>query len=203
MGIPKKIFIPKAQHAVVRLRQLFAQVLGYPVPRTTPDYGIDPTRLPTVSLSLPEKYLVFIPNASCESKCWPESLWAKLITDFTPSLPIVIPWGTTPEKARAVRLCADNPRVIVLPKLCLGALARIWRGAQGIVGVDTGLSHLAAALNVPAITLYGKTNPQRIGTLGPAQQHILFHPDSIHTMKNSLLQVKQALHALLQKTNHA
>lgn len=195
----KKCFIHKAQHAILRIRQLFAQALGYPLPDTEPQYGIDPNQLPICPIALPEQYLILIPNASREDKCWPEENWSTLINAYTGAWPLLIPWGNANEKARAVRLSALDSRVIVLPKLRLGELARIWLNARCIVGVDTGLSHLAAALGIPAITLYGKTNPQQIGTLGQNQQHISFvsSPNRIQTKESSLYQVAQALQTVL------
>nr|WP_010598650.1 lipopolysaccharide heptosyltransferase I [Rickettsiella massiliensis] len=113
----KKCFIPKAQHAILRIRQLFAQALGYPLPDTEPQYGIDPNQLPICPIALPKQYLILIPNASREDKCWPEENWSTLINAYTGAWPLLIPWGNANEKARAVRLSALDSRVIVLPKL--------------------------------------------------------------------------------------
>lgn len=54
-------------------------------------------------------------------------------------------------------------------KLCLGEVAAVLAGAEGIVSVDTGLGHLAAALEVPMVSLYGPTNPTQSGTWGNRQ----------------------------------
>jgi heptosyltransferase-1 len=54
----------------------------------------------------------------------------------------------------------------------LGELAAVIAAARGVVGVDTGLVHLAAALGTPCVTLYGATDPGLIGTVGEAQSHL-------------------------------
>lgn len=45
--------------------------------------------------------------------------------------------------------------------------------AAGVVAVDTGLAHLAAALSIPTVTLYGSTEPGRTGTMGARQERLL------------------------------
>jgi len=60
----------------------------------------------------------------------------------------------------------------VLPRMQLGELAALIAAAGAVVGVDTGLVHLAAALGTPCVTLYGSTDPGLIGTLGESQLHL-------------------------------
>jgi len=45
--------------------------------------------------------------------------------------------------------------------------------AKGAVAVDTGLSHVAAALGIPTISLYGPTDPKLSGTVGANQIHMI------------------------------
>jgi len=52
-------------------------------------------------------------------------------------------------------------------------LAQELISATAVVGVDTGLAHLAAALGIPSITLYGATLPGLTGTYGLQQQHLV------------------------------
>ncbi len=54
----------------------------------------------------------------------------------------------------------------VLPKLTLEQVAQQLAGARAVVSVDTGLSHLTAALDRPNITLFGPTDPGLIGGYG-------------------------------------
>lgn len=166
-------FVDRKQHAIPRLRQLFAQALGYSVPNTAPDYNIDRTRLVSAPISLPDRYVVFLHSTSWVTKCWPEAYWQELIQKVNAQgFQVILPWGNEQEKARAVRLAADNKMVVVPPKLKLAEAATILANAKAAVCVDTGLGHLTAALNVPAISLYGPTNPAYIGTVGKSQIHL-------------------------------
>ena len=70
-------------------------------------------------------------------------------------------------------MLATVPGVNVLPPANLEAMAGILARASGVVAVDTGLAHLAAALSIPTVTLYGSTEPGRTGTMGARQERIL------------------------------
>jgi heptosyltransferase-1 len=84
-------------------------------------------------------------------------------------LKIKLPWGAEHERQRALRLAEGFPHVEVLPKLSLQQVAEVLAGAKCVVSVDTGLSHLTAALDRPNITLFGPTDPGLIGGYGQNQ----------------------------------
>lgn len=161
--------IDKQQHAVQRTRELFAKSLGYALPQTTGDYAIAQHFIH----ELPEdagQYLVFLHATTRDNKHWPESHWRELIGLIQPSgLRIKLPWGAEHEHQRAIRLAEGFDFVEVLPKLTLEQVARTLAGARAVVSVDTGLSHLTAALDRPNITLYGPTDPGLIGGYGKNQ----------------------------------
>lgn len=164
--------VSKKQHAVERIRQLFALSLNYPLPQSQGDYGIA-----SHFLSLPamdeRPYLVFLHATTRDEKHWPESHWRALIALLADSgLRIKLPWGAAHEQQRAIRLAKDFDYVDVLPKLSLAEVAQVIAGAQSVVSVDTGLSHLTAALDKPNITLFGPTDPGLIGGYGKAQSAI-------------------------------
>ncbi len=79
---------------------------------------------------------------------------------------IKLPWGAEHERQRAERLAAGFSHVEVLPKLTLAQVAAQLAGANAVVSVDTGLSHLTAALDRPNITIFGPTDPGLIGGYG-------------------------------------
>src|SRR5690606_24901558 len=62
--------------------------------------------------------------------------------------------------------------VRVLPHLNLSQLAGVMQRSAGAVCNDTGLAHIAAALDVPTVTLYGPTDPALIGATGRYSQHM-------------------------------
>ncbi|MBD7978623.1 lipopolysaccharide heptosyltransferase I [Serpens gallinarum] len=162
--------VPREQHALERTRQLFAQALGYRLPVSTGDYGLD-----RVALAGPvdEPYLVFLHGTTWASKHWPEADWRALAERLNAEgWAIRLPWGSAQEKARAERIAAGLDKAQVLPKLNLVGVARVIAGARACVAVDTGLGHLAAALDVPSISLYGPTRPGRVGAYGQGQVHL-------------------------------
>lgn len=162
--------IDKKQHAVERTRELFAKSLGYEKPQTQGDYAIAAHFLRDVPQDI-APYLVFLHATTRDNKHWPESHWRELIGLLQPSgLRIKLPWGAEHEHQRAQRLAEGFNYVEVLPKLTLEAIARELAGAKAVVSVDTGLSHLTAALDRPNITLYGPTDPGLIGGYGQNQQ---------------------------------
>ncbi|MDU6388295.1 MULTISPECIES: lipopolysaccharide heptosyltransferase RfaC [unclassified Pantoea] len=164
--------IDKKQHAVERTRELFAKSLGYEKPQTQGDYAIAAHFLRDVPQDI-APYLVFLHATTRDNKHWPESHWRELIGLLQPSgLRIKLPWGAEHEHQRAQRLAEGFDYVEVLPKLTLEAIARELAGAKAVVSVDTGLSHLTAALDRPNITLYGPTDPGLIGGYGQNQQAI-------------------------------
>ncbi|MEJ2060256.1 MAG: lipopolysaccharide heptosyltransferase I [Gammaproteobacteria bacterium] len=166
----QRIDVPKGQHAVVRLRALFAAALGYPVPQTPVDYGIARDRLPAVDTA--RQSLVFLHGTTWPSKQWPESYWKTLAGQAASAgLEVLLPWGSDAEHERARRI-AEISGARVLPRLGLSELAATIAAARGVVGVDTGLAHLAAALSVPAVILYGATRPALTGTYGENQIHL-------------------------------
>ena len=162
--------IDKKQHAVERTRELFAKSLGYEKPQTQGDYAIAAHFLRDVPQDI-VPYLVFLHATTRDNKHWPESHWRELIGLLQPSgLRIKLPWGAEHEHQRAQRLAEGFDYVEVLPKRTLDAIARELAGAKAVVSVDTGLSHLTAALDRPNITLYGPTDPGLIGGYGQNQQ---------------------------------
>ncbi len=163
------------QHAVARVRQLFAAILKYPVPTDTPDYGIDQARLQTVSYaeSANKENIIFLHGTTWPTKHWPETYWIELAQQITRAgFQIQIPWGNQPEYERAQRISAGNKDIYILPKLNLNEIASVLKNAKAAVAVDTGLGHLAAALAVPTLSLYGPTDAKLTGAMGVNQLHL-------------------------------
>lgn len=160
--------IAKQQHAVERTRELFAKSLGYAKPETQGDYAI--ARHFVTGDGPQSPYAVFLHATTRDDKHWPESHWRALIALLADSgLRIKLPWGAPHEEARAKRLAEGYDFVEVLPRMSLESVARVLAGAKFVVSVDTGLSHLTAALDRPNLTLYGPTDPGLIGGYGKNQ----------------------------------
>ncbi|MCD1126408.1 lipopolysaccharide heptosyltransferase RfaC [Jinshanibacter sp. LJY008] len=182
--------IPKNQHAVERTRQLFALSLGYSVPAQKGDYGIAQRFLTTPPADA-NTYLVFLHATTRDNKHWPEQHWRELIALTADSgLKIKFPWGAPHEYERAKRLAKGFQHVEVLPKLPLEEIANVLAGAKAVVSVDTGLSHLTAALDRPNITLYGPTDPGLIGGYGKNQSEICASDKNLLSLTASSVQEK-------------
>lgn len=161
--------ISKQQRAVERTRQLFAKSLGYEQPGIYGDYAIAGRFLSQPPADA-DQYLVFLHATTRDDKHWPEQNWRELIKLAANSgLGIKLPWGADHEQLRARRLAEGFVHVEVLPQLSLQQVAEVLAGAKSVVSVDTGLSHLTAALNKSNITLFGPTDPGLIGGYGQNQ----------------------------------
>lgn len=161
--------IAKQQHAVERTRELFAKSLGYNKPQTQGDYAIAQHFLNNMNTDT-DQYAVFLHATTRDDKHWPEANWRELIGLLSQSgVRIKLPWGAAHEEARAKRLAEGFDYVDVLPRMSLEDVARVLAGATFVVSVDTGLSHLTAALDRPNVTLYGPTDPGLIGGYGRNQ----------------------------------
>ncbi len=164
--------VARDQHAVERLRQLFAQALGYTVPAGLGDYGLDRRRLPGEHAET-APFVLFLHGTTWDTKHWPELYWRQLAERLgEQGLQVRLPWGNPAEKARAERIAHGLANAQVLPKLNLAGVAQVLASAQACVAVDTGIGHLAAALDVPTVSLFGPTNPGLTGAYGQSQVHL-------------------------------
>jgi heptosyltransferase-1 len=165
------VSVPREMHAVERVRMLFARVLGYPLPRARGEYGVRQNLAPGGEGQPPA--LLFCHGTARAEKLWPESHWAELARlaaggGYT----VWLPWGCERERERAQRIAGQVQAARVLPQLDLRGVAGMLLQVDGAVAVDTGLGHLAAALDVPAVSLYGPTSTRLVGTYGRNQRHI-------------------------------
>lgn len=167
----QRVAVPKAQHAVQRVRQLFASVLGYQYNPDQINYGIE--RFADASRSADNKSLMFLHGTTWASKHWPEQYWRELAALASDAgYQVNLPWANQQEQQRAVRIGNAIAGVSVLEKQSLTGIANYLSGSSGAVAVDTGLGHLAAALGRPTVSLYGATNPALTGSFGNHQQHL-------------------------------
>lgn len=160
--------IARAQNAVQRNRQLAAAALGYGLDDKPLDYGIAAPPLQAEWLPSGD-YAVLLTATSRADKEWPEDDWRALGMALNATgLRCVLPGGSTAERARAARIAHALGRAVTAPPLNLADLAGLMAGARLVVGVDTGLVHLAAALERPTLALYCGSDPGLTGVLGVA-----------------------------------
>lgn len=173
--------VPKSLHAVERNRRLAAAALAYALADLPLDYGIaapapgDADRLAASAVWLPAApYAVLLTATSRADKEWPEADWLALGRALGErGLRCVLPAGSPAERERATRLAAAlesaQVRAITAPPLDIKALAGLMAGAQVVVGVDTGLTHLAAALDRPTVAIFCGSDPQLTGVFAGAR----------------------------------
>jgi heptosyltransferase-1 len=157
--------VPRNLHAVERNRRLVGAVFGYG-PEGPPHYGLAPARN-APGWAPPGPYVVALHATSRRDKRWPEGRWAELAGRLAAEgLAVVYPGGSPAERADAERLAAASAGALAAPAMSLPEAASLLAGASAVVGVDTGLTHLAVALGTPTVGLYVATQPGLTGLLG-------------------------------------
>jgi heptosyltransferase-1 len=159
-----RIPVPRASHALERTRTLLAGALGYDPPEPAPDFGL----VNLFGTNRPGEGLVFIMGASWSSKLWPVERWRALAEKANAAgLGVTVVWGTEGERERAEVVRAGRTGVTV-PETREGieGVAELLSRARGVVGLDTGFTHIAAALGTPTVGIFGPTSPERVGLVG-------------------------------------
>ena len=160
----KRVAISRDLHAIERNRRLLAAALDYKIDSLPLDYGL--TQLPSArqELNLPMSFILALHGTSREDKEWPEPYWIAVGRALAErGRALVLPWGNAREQQRAERIAAAVPTAQVLPRLGLDDLAVIIARADAVLGVDTGLMHVAAALRKPGLALFPATLPALTG----------------------------------------
>ncbi len=154
--------VSRSLHAVTRNRMLSALALGY-TPQGAPDFGLDRARFAAAG----GRYAVLLHATARANKEWSQDNWIALGEAIAAhGLDLVLPWGSEGERLRSERIAARLPRARVPPRAPLDEVARLIAGAEFVVGVDTGLMHLAAALGVPLVAIFSGSQPGLTGPVG-------------------------------------
>ncbi|MFT7684728.1 MAG: heptosyltransferase-1 [Candidatus Azotimanducaceae bacterium] len=172
--------VDKNQHAVERVRKLFALVFNYELEGLPLDYGID------MKLSnSKEQKLFFLHGTTWASKHWPEARWREFaLLSKAQGYSIRISYGNEEEKLRAERIVHGVDSAKIIKPGNISDLVREMSSCAGVVSVDTGLGHLATALNLPVVGIYGATNPMLTGLHGQRSDIIVSdYPSCIPCLK--------------------
>ena len=158
-------YVARSKHAISRTRELFAHSLGYTLPETDPDASIDLSRPQE-----PTDRLVLVTQTSRQAKCWTIDGWKAVIEDALPQFSdIVLPVGSDVEFAAVSEMTQGLP-VRILNQASLSDVAFEISNARAVVSVDTGLAHVADALDIPMLALYGPTKPGLVGPVSETSQ---------------------------------
>lgn len=167
-------------HVVDRSRQIVALALGGGAD-DPPRFGLGRAR-PAPPGAAP--CMVWVHGTSRDDKLWPEDRWLAFgRRRAAEGWRIALPQGSDEEAARAARLAqalglrADGrPVAEVWPRMPLDALAGRMAACQAAIGVDSGLSHLAVALDLPHVQIYNFPTAWRTG---PRPEHGHRHQCSV------------------------
>lgn len=147
----ERLSVPEELRPVRRYRVMAARSLGYAIDEASPHYGLVAGESPA-GLVLPENFVALAPNTSRVEKLWAENRWVELGKRFSAEgVSCALFWGSDKEKARVERLAQQIGDAIVLPRMKLTECAAVIKKARAMIGVDTGLAHLGAALAVPSV----------------------------------------------------
>jgi len=111
------------------------------------------------SLSNIKKNIILIPGASDKSKCYPVDKFAKVIRSIDENFLII--WGNENEKNMANQIKVLSEKAYICEKLSINKLIALISQVDLVIGADTGPTHMAWALNIPSITLFGSTPSYR------------------------------------------
>ncbi len=152
-------------HAVDRSRVLAGVALGF-TPEGPPRYGLRAAAAPAAGTGA-RPTLVFVHGTSRADKLWPEERWVELgRRAVAEGWRLALPHAGDEERARADRIASPfGADAEVWPAMPLDALVDRLGATQGVVGVDSGLSHIAVALGLPHVQLYNFPTAWRTGPL--------------------------------------
>ena len=175
----RRATVPRDLQAVERNRRLAAAHLGYAMPGSDPDFGI---AAPLGSWAAPPGCAALIPCASRAEKLWPEDRWMAIGQRLQQQGMVpVVAWGNDAERQRAQRIAAGCGAVVP-PFLTVAEMAAVLGRSRLIVGLDTGLSHLGAALGTPTLGIYCDHAPGLAGITGPGPVASLGGPGQVPSL---------------------
>jgi heptosyltransferase-1 len=140
-----------------------------------------------------QDYAVFFHGTARAAKKWDTANWIATGQALAP-MPVLLPWGSELEKREAETIAASLPNACVLPKLSMMEAVELARDAALAVGVDTGLTHIAAAFVRPTVEIY--CDSPRWKTEGNWSPRIVNLGDTGHSPSSA--EVIQAARGLLE-----
>ncbi len=164
--VDRPIAMERRVHAIRRYRLLAARALGYAIDG-------EPDRVDwRFAAPAPGHDVMFAHGTTRVDNEWPEAAWIALGRRLVAEgARIVLPQSGAAEAARVARISAAvGAGVEVLPPMRLDALARRMAACQGVIGVDSGVSHLAVALDLRHVQIFSQPRVWRAGPVGRAWQ---------------------------------
>ena len=116
-----------------------------------------------------KEYILFVVGASIINKIYPQELFLEVAKQLNEK--IVVIWANETEH-NAARYLSKLENVTIAPKINLNQLKAVIANAKLVIGGDTGPTHMAWALNVPSITIFGNTPEKRNTYITPINRVI-------------------------------
>ena len=156
----RSVQVPTQCHAVDRSRWVMCSALDWSLmargdaPQFYPSAFI--ASIPQTSVdSLNKPYVLCFHSTAREAKRWSNDNWITLGKDLSArGYQVVFPWGNAAEKSVSQLLASQISGALVPPAFSIEKAFSVIAGAALTVGVDTGLTHLAAVLNKPTVEIY-------------------------------------------------
>ena len=177
------------QHAVARNRALTAAALGYRM-EGPPDYGLARAQ---IAEAVAQPYAVLLHATARAEKQWQRDNWRAFATALSKDIELVLPWGSEAEREAASRIASAVTGARVPERRPLDGVARLIAGASFVVGVDTGLLHLAAALGVPLVAIFAGSEPELTGPMGQGPMAVVGtqgRPPSVETVMDAVERIR-------------
>ena len=170
------ISLPVRSHAVTRARLLCAEIFEYTLPfymsfgLLAQKYkGLLDTKKVAFRTGL-HGLVALVHGTSREDKCWPLEHWKALATRLNSAgFMVALPHGSAAEEAVCHAIAKDLRYAQVWPRLALDALTDSLANCDGVIGVDSGLSHIAVALDLAHVQIYNFDTAWRTGPLAEQQ----------------------------------
>lgn len=158
----RKVAVPRSLHAIERNRRIGAAALGYTL-EGAPRFGLQ------VQTEGKRSLAVLLTNASRPTKLWPDAHWLAVEQALAAQgMDSVLFWGSSTEGADTQRRAQHMQRATVAARCSLQEIAAVLAQARVVIGLDTGLTHLAAALGTPTVGLFCDYDPALVGITGDA-----------------------------------
>lgn len=112
-----------------------------------------------------DNYAVLIPGSAHQDKCWPTGRFAQLADKISSQYNLsIVATGSASESGIVdkIKEKANVPIVNLAGQTSLSELVALLKRARLVVSNDTGPGHIAAALGVPLVLMFGRANPIRL-----------------------------------------
>ena len=201
----QSFYVSRSLHAIERTRKLFALSLGYDYQSMKLEYGLNLENIDISAIKLEESpYLVFCHLTTWATKHAPRSLWISLLNYAKQAgYQVLLPWVGETERVQTELIIKESGWGVMFETLSIIQWARLIESSHGVIGVDTGLTHLGAALNKPTLSIFGPTNPVLTGVKGVNAQNSAIQLACSPCMSRACHYTGERNHACMKQVNPA